>query len=162
MTQATEMERHHDVLFIPTAWEERVSVISKALMPASGPADTVEGEMVRAMNRIAYRYYNDGDYWYRGYGIETAGSAAAFLQSPVIPKDVRAELSKLVDDSDGKTKNDYEIAVFAIVKKVVEYVEAQNLRADLHPNSADMLDFDPKYELEEEDDWDEFEDDEEF
>ena len=30
-------------------------------MPASGKADTLAGEIIRAMDRIVYRWYNDGD-----------------------------------------------------------------------------------------------------
>ena len=38
-------------------WEE----LGDKYMPAMGKADTVGGEIIRAMNRIVYRYYNDGD-----------------------------------------------------------------------------------------------------
>ena len=30
-------------------------------VPINGSADTLGGEIVRAINRIVYRYYNDGD-----------------------------------------------------------------------------------------------------
>ena len=31
------------------------------LVPDSGPADTIEGEVLRAASKIVYRHYNDGD-----------------------------------------------------------------------------------------------------
>lgn len=49
------------------------------LVPRSGKAPTVAGEIVRAVNRLAYRYFNDGDKFYEGYGRETCGSSAAYL-----------------------------------------------------------------------------------
>jgi hypothetical protein len=172
-----EMERHHGTLFIPKAWEERSRKITGELMPARGPADTLEGEMLRAVNKIVYRYYNDGDYWYQGYGCETAGPAAAFLSDVhVIDRDV--SFLTLVNDSDGRTGNSYEIALFALLQAVVKHVEAKNLRNDLTPNPEldepldswtpnlkkrkwDMLQYDAKYEPEYEDDWydDPYEDD---
>lgn len=49
------------------------------LVPRSGKAPTVAGEIVRAVNRLAYRYWNDGDLFYEDYGRETCGSSAAYL-----------------------------------------------------------------------------------
>ena len=49
------------------------------LVPGSGPAETVAGELVRAMMRLLYRDYNDGDIFYEGYGIETCADAVAYL-----------------------------------------------------------------------------------
>lgn len=49
------------------------------LVPRSGEAPTVAGEIVRAVNRIDYRFWNDGDMFYEGYGRETCGSSAAYL-----------------------------------------------------------------------------------
>ena len=48
-------------------------------VPGSGAAKTNGGELVRAMTRIMYRDYNDGDVFYEGYGIETCGEAVHFL-----------------------------------------------------------------------------------
>ena len=49
------------------------------LVPNTGKAETLAGELVRAMMRLLYRDYNDGDVFYEGYGIETCGEAVAFL-----------------------------------------------------------------------------------
>lgn len=59
--------------------EDPISTAFELLVPSSGAADTVAGEMIRAMMRILYRDYNDGDVFYDGYGIETCGDAVAYL-----------------------------------------------------------------------------------
>lgn len=51
----------------------------KALVPAEGAAESVAGELVRAMMRILYRDWNDGDRFFSGYGIETCASSAQYL-----------------------------------------------------------------------------------
>lgn len=50
-----------------------------ALVPQSGKADSVAGELVRAMMRILYRDSNDGDRFFSGYGVETCGGSAQFI-----------------------------------------------------------------------------------
>ena len=49
------------------------------LVPESGKCETLAGEMIRAMMRLLYRDYNDGDLFYESYGLEVAAPAAAFL-----------------------------------------------------------------------------------
>ena len=41
--------------------EERINKLFKELVPETGKADSLAGELVRAMSRIGYRFYNDGD-----------------------------------------------------------------------------------------------------
>ena len=53
--------------------------LTDELMPDSGHADTLEGEILRAINKIAYRLFNDGDLPTEGYGVETSGPALMFL-----------------------------------------------------------------------------------
>lgn len=60
---------------------DELSALFKKLVPSNGPDETVEGEMVRAMNRIIYRCYNDGDVIGRGYGKETVDPSAKWLSS---------------------------------------------------------------------------------
>lgn len=59
--------------------ENRINALFEELVPASGKADSLAGELVRAMSRIAYRFYNDGDQVGIGYGKETCNPAARFL-----------------------------------------------------------------------------------
>ena len=48
-------------------------------VPASGAAVTVGGEIIRAMDRVIYRYWNDGDRVGEGYGNETCNSSYRYL-----------------------------------------------------------------------------------
>lgn len=41
--------------------EERINKLFKELVPETGKADSLAGELVRAMSRIGYRFYNDGE-----------------------------------------------------------------------------------------------------
>ena len=59
--------------------DKPIETAFELLVPSSGPAETVAGELVRAMMRILYRDYNDGDLFYEGYGMETCGDAVAYL-----------------------------------------------------------------------------------
>src|SRR3989304_4760144 len=61
--------------------ESELSELFKKLVPGSGKAETIEGEMIRAIMRIWYRYFNDGDYYFRGYGKETCGSSISWLKT---------------------------------------------------------------------------------
>lgn len=58
---------------------DKLDALFDILVPRSGQAETLAGELVRAVMKISYRWYNDGDYFYTGYGLETCGSSAAFI-----------------------------------------------------------------------------------
>ena len=61
--------------------EDRINKLFKELVPETGKADSLAGELVRAMSRIAYRFYNDGDMVNIAYGKETCNPAAHFLMA---------------------------------------------------------------------------------
>ena len=50
---------------------DRVNTRFEELVPLEGKADTLAGEIVRAISRIGYRFYNDGDQVGVGYGKQT-------------------------------------------------------------------------------------------
>ena len=62
-------------------YEQKLGDLFDELVPSSGKADSVAGELVRATSRIAYRYYNDGDLLGVGYGRETVNPAGRFLRA---------------------------------------------------------------------------------
>ena len=66
-----------------TESEDTINAIFHACVPSSGKSDNLAGELARAMERISYRDYNDGDVFYDGYGLETCGEAAAFIMTHV-------------------------------------------------------------------------------
>lgn len=50
------------------------------LVPDNGQADTLAGELVRAFMRLEYRWYNDGDVYFEGYGYtDTCSAPATFI-----------------------------------------------------------------------------------
>ena len=83
---AENKEKYVDLIARAQAAEEpekMLEVLFEELVPSSGKADTVAGELVRAMMRILYRDYNDGDVFYEGYGVETCGGSVAYLISEI-------------------------------------------------------------------------------
>lgn len=58
---------------------DRLDDLHDRYVPGSGPADTVGGELLRATERLVYRYYNDGDKVGEGYGNETCNSSYRYL-----------------------------------------------------------------------------------
>ena len=54
---------------------DRVNAKFEELVPLEGKADTLAGEIVRAISRIGYRIYNDGDQ-----------VGVAMASKPVIPR----------------------------------------------------------------------------
>ena len=53
--------------------------------------ETVGGEIIRAINRLGYRWWNDGDKFFVGYGVETCGSDALLIWQI---KDLKIKLVK--------------------------------------------------------------------
>jgi hypothetical protein len=83
---AANKEKYKDLISRAQAEEDSEKVLDilfEELVPSKGKADTVAGELVRAMMRILYRDYNDGDLFYEGYGIETCGGSVAYLISMI-------------------------------------------------------------------------------
>lgn len=80
-------EKYKDVLALldddSRKAEDIIDSLHESLVPSSGKADTVMGEIVRAWERIAYRTFNDGDVWFCGYGIETLSESVKYLYDTV-------------------------------------------------------------------------------
>ena len=108
------------------------------LVPGSGKADTVAGELVRAMMRILYRDYNDGDVFYEGYGIETCADAVAFLCDKL--SDIAIE-DKFEDIAWRTLKDDaYTRMLQAISNEVIDYI-LNNPELLIKKNTEDMFDY---------------------
>lgn len=50
-------------------------------VPGSGSCETLGGEILRAVGKTCYRYYNDGDLSWEDYGNETVNYCVRFLVS---------------------------------------------------------------------------------
>ena len=149
--------------FISGPLGKRNNALFDKLVPGSGDSETVEGEMIRAINRIIYRFFNDGDYFYKGYGAETAGPAHSFLiNSNQIPFDIQSTLTSTFDKAMGADEDGYERLIKFALEKVVDHVEATP-EDEYTKLDRGMFDFEPEYEDEEEDDdyYDDYYDEEE-
>lgn len=130
-----------------------LDALFEELVPASGKADTVAGEIVRAVTRIAYRAWNDGDHVGVGYGKETCNPAARFLM-------VKAgeEIAEIVRGMWGITSDKlYDKAVETLEEEAVAYIEAHPELKTMK-NINDMNDFRVKSE-DVDDSWQDDEDD---
>ena len=90
------------------------------LVPSSGKADTVAGEIVRAFNRILYRKWNDGDVFFEGYGRETCGSSAVYLVSIIRDQDIVDKFYEMAEDN--VSNNRYDEIMNIIEGELQEYL----------------------------------------
>lgn len=132
---------------------DKIGVLFRRLVPTSGKADTVAGEIVRAVNRICYRWYNDGDMIGAGYGKETCNPAARYLT-----KRAGSRVERVISDMWGIYISDcvYEERLETLCEEVLTYLEAHP-ELEKTENTEDMWDY---YDREEDVDDSEDEDDE--
>ncbi len=111
-----------------TTAEQKINALFSELVPASGKADTVAGEIVRAVSRIGYRNYNDGDHIGVGYGKETCNPAARYLI-----KNGGNEVAVIVRGMWGMEADSlYDKAVEMLEESAAAYIEQ-------HPDLLQML-----------------------
>ena len=145
--------------FLQGDLKSRNEALWDKLVPGSGPSKFVEGEMLRAMNRLVYRWYNDGDRFWEGYGTETAGPAHSFLvNSSQINREEQRKLESLFDAVVGEYRDEvYEKMLNEVAELVLSYIEG--IPEDQYEElGREMFDFEPEYEEEEEDDDDYYDD----
>lgn len=127
------------------------------LVPDQGKADTIAGELVRAMSRLNYRFYNDGDRVGQGYGKETCNSSMRYLTSILGGmKDGQSLANQLNVLWEGDPKDDYKAILTRSSGDLVDYIE-KHPELKTPPNPKDSLTDFREPEDEEYDD-----DDEEF
>ena len=148
--------------FVGGTLETRTSKLFDKLVPNNGASETIQGELIRAINKLVYRWYNDGDYFYKGYGAETAGPAHSFLtSSSEIPSSLRSTLNQIFNKAIGAPEDGYERLIKFALEKVVDYVESVP-EDEYAPLKMEMYDYDSEFkdEEEEEDDYDDYEEEE--
>lgn len=133
--------------------EDILDMLFEALVPPEGKCETVAGEMVRAMMRLLYRDYNDGDKFYEGYGLETCASSAAYLMD----RGFDGMFMEIMEESHRYDNNDeaYTVALLDIADAVVREL-ADNEDLFVTSNEEDSRDFDasevednqPRYDFE--------------
>jgi len=139
--------------FVGKELEDRNQSLYDKLVSGSGKSDTVEGEMLRAINRIVYRYYNDGDEYHTGYGTETAGPAHSFLVNA--NTGVKSAMVRLFGDG-----TNYEETIVDALEHILSHIEAKQGKY-IKNNVGDMFDYDAEFEDDEyeEEDYDDYDDD---
>ena len=116
--------------------DNRINELFKELVPFEGKADTVAGEIIRAISRIGYRYINDGDRIDIGYGKQTCNPAARYLQSVC---DLHIQLSIAIMWSEYNDA-EYEELLEELKQDVLDFIEKlPELKTT--PNETDMTDF---------------------
>lgn len=141
--------------------EKKLDSMFSALVPGAGKAETLGGEILRAVNRIGYRFFNDGDKVWQGYGRETVNPAMRFLHH-ILHHGVPAtdEFLKQVDalyNRQPHSDNDeqYEALIDALVISCMDSIEKFNLGAEKN-FVGDMWDYaDPDEDVDEGEDEDE-------
>lgn len=93
-------------------------------VPVCGTAETVGGEILRAMSRIIYRFYNDGDMVGIGYGNETCNSSNRYL-CDVVPEYQTLDGIMFEDKYEEAMKKNHRI-VFNYLKSNKELFEKKN------------------------------------
>ena len=102
-------------------------------VPDFGPAETLGGELVRAINRIGYRYVNDGDRIGVDYGNETCNPAYRFIKANI--PDLKIDRD-LFDTPAWEYEDDLEELMTAMLL----YFKS-NPQVFETPNTEDMLDY---------------------
>ena len=131
--------------------EKKNHALYAELVPDEGAAYKVAGELLRAVNKIGYRFWNDGDQIGIGYGKQTCNAAARYI----LEEFGGTEMAKVVESIWGLYNEKlYESGVEMLVEAAVNYIdEHPELREE--ENKYDMLDY-----TEPEDDEEDEEDDE--
>jgi hypothetical protein len=116
--------------------DKKFSKLFNELVPSSGNCNTLEGEVIRAVNKIDYRFWNDGDYPTVGYGVETSGPALVFLKL-----NIQEEFSDIIQKIEECYQEDEKMKIYIDVLKedVVEWVESKN--GKYTPNEDDMYNY---------------------
>lgn len=114
--------------------ENELEELFNKYVPRIGKADTVGGEIVRAISKIGYRNFNDGDHIGVGYGNETCNAPARYL-AVTIPD---MNISGIIGDMWGTISDDmYDIGLEKLEKMIVMYLH-QHMELFKTENFDDM------------------------
>ena len=97
------------------AIDTKMQELFEKYVPAEGSCETVGGEIIRAMNRIGYRFYNDGDKAREGYGRETVNPACRYL--------VEGQHLKLSIWENYYSDDEYDYQMYEDFKGILEHLE---------------------------------------
>ena len=122
---------------------KRFKELTDKLMKPQGKSDTVGGELVRAVNRICGRYYNDGDVIGCGSGNEYCNLAGRYiLQYGNYAMQGILEVlwnGRVRDTADAMWSAPYEMLLSMLVEETVKYIDSN--AEELNRATPDMYDF---------------------
>lgn len=124
---------------------DTLEVLFDILVPASGEADSVAGELVRAMMRLLYRDANDGDKFFEGYGITSCASSAEYLFDNGFAEPIQNMLDHAWQLSEDDTK--YTDALYNLTDKIIHHIK-NNTELMFTPNEEDSRDYSAEYIIE--------------
>lgn len=130
-----------DAIESKTSPIDKLSAVFDIVVPSSGKADSVAGEYVRAVMRLLYRDFNDGDKFFEGYGLETCGSSAQYLYDNGFEtiETMLEQATTLAEDDDRYTSLLENLAE-EVIKKISEDTELW-----ITLNTVDSRDYDSSY-----------------
>lgn len=107
----------------------KLDKLCKKYVPPYGEAKTVYGEILRAYARLAYRFYNDGDMFFKGYGVDTCGSSLLYL-ADTIDSFMNNKLSNAIrkwkrDSPIYDDENQYEKMLIEVGKLLYAYLTSE-------------------------------------
>ena len=135
--------------YTQTLVEKKIEEMFERLVPACDSCETVAGEIVRALTKIVYRFYNDGDRIGVGYGIKTCNAAARYLM-----ENTNFDVDRVIKEMWSKKYSDEEIN--ELENSVYEFL-INHKELETTPNNEDFYDYES--ENDKWNDWDEDEDD---
>lgn len=110
------------------ALRDCIEALFDEFVPAQGQCENLGAEIIRAMNRVGYRNYNDGDYFFTGYGLETCGSDMAFIYDNCDEDVQRAidhveELNQMML-GENRMSSEYDKRLFEAFVEIISYLES--------------------------------------
>lgn len=120
----------------PKETQKQLVALFRRLVPWEGKADTVAGEIVRAVNCIAYRFDNDGDMMGYVYSEDTVNRPGRYLMKrcPGTVEDAVMDAWALY------SKYGYEEKLEILEIEVLEYLR-EHPELEYTKNTEDMQDF---------------------
>lgn len=110
------------------ALRDCIEALFDEFVPAQGQCENLGAEIIRAMNRVGYRNYNDGDYFFTGYGLETCGPDMAFIYDNCDENVERAidhveELNQMMLGKN-RMSSEYDKRLFEAFVEIISYLES--------------------------------------
>jgi hypothetical protein len=138
-----------DIGWLDGELEMRNNYHFSQLIPNSGAAETVKGELLRAINRMIYRYYNDGD------GIASnSGPAQAYSYLTEGSHPLAQQMQEIFRShgtpgdtplSDTQALNSGQVYVRQLVTAAELILDHIEQHPGNEPNTEDYLEFDPMF-----------------